>query len=127
MPNFKQKCFIKTNYNTKQPELELRQNEKGTVLTGSLQWLDGKKPDGGNQYTWFSFRAYKDEIKELMQNNVSELFEIEGFLKNVNKKKDGEWVSRQWIQITSAQVHKKEQQTVPHFQEMSSNDEEIPF
>ena len=82
MTNFKQICKVKTNYNTKQPEIVIRENQHGRFLNGKIQWLDGKDKDGKQLFTWIHICASKPEIIELLMYSHDKLLEVEGFLKN---------------------------------------------
>jgi hypothetical protein len=135
MSNFKTICKIRTDFNSKAPEMEIRENEKGRFLNGKIQWLDGKDMNGKQLYTWFYFVAGKPEIIELITKNPSAIFEVEGFLKNKNwqDKKTGEWKNRCEINLNKANIYSEKKPEIQHFQEKKENyqinwgDDEIPF
>lgn len=125
MPNFKQICKIRTNYYSKAPELELRENESGKNLVGKIQWFDDKDKEGKQLYTWFNFFTSKPEFMEKILQNPSATFEVEGFLKNRNwkDKRTNEWKNRCEVLLSKVEVYNS-QKSQAHFQE---RDEEIPF
>lgn len=128
MANFQQICRIKTDFNSKAPEMEIRENAGGKFLNGKITWLDGKTKEGKPKYTWFYFSTSKPEITSLFQNNPMQTFHVEGFLKNENWKDDKDnWKNRCEIVLTKAVIYEKEKSPVQSFHEVESDDESIPF
>lgn len=131
MGNFKQICRIKTDFKTKEHEIDLTANEFGKYCIGKITWLDGKNKEGKPNYQWISFYTTKEEISKLMIENLNSTFEIEGFLKNKNWKDDkGNWKNKVEIFLTKASPYQKDK-PVEHWQEKkeesSEEDSEIPF
>ena len=129
MSNFKQICKIRTDYNSKAPEMEIRENEKGKFLNGKIQWLDGTDINGKKAYTWFFFSTGKPELIQKMVDNSSATFEVEGFLKNKNwqDKKTNEWKNRCEVVLNKVEIYngQKKQEPVRSFYEAEEN--EIAF
>lgn len=129
MSNFKQTCYIEKDYNSKTPILSEAFTSTGKpTFKGNLIWADGKDKEGKKTYQKVNFRTYKQDVFDLIKNNVNQALEIEGFLKiNNSKDKEGNWKTFVEIQVVSAKVHVwEEKKSVQHFQEVE-DDSEIPF
>lgn len=127
MSNFKQICYIEKDYNSKKPILSEAFTTTGKLIfRGKLTWADGKDKEGKKTYQKVNFSTFKQDVFDIIKNNVDKPLEIEGFLKiNNSKDKDGDWKTFIEIQVISAKVHLwGETKLAAHFQE---TDNEIPF
>lgn len=116
MPNFNQVCQLKTDFTTKAPLLEVRENENGKFLCGKIQWLDGKDKTGKLRYQWLYFFTSKEDMIDFIQKNSRETLRIEGWLKIQREKDDlGKWKVRPEIRVSKASLHVPEVK-VQHWQ-----------
>lgn len=123
MSNFKEICNIRTKYNSKEPDIEVRQNQFGTFLSGKLTWLAGTNKEGKPKFEWIYFSCKKDQHKELIMENLDVTFEVEGSLINKNwKDEKGNWKNLVEISIDEVTIYRSPQRPPLHFQEAAERE-----
>lgn len=102
MTNFHQACRIDNKFGNP----IIRESVNGKLLVGKIFWLDGKDKEGKNKFQNFEFSVASPEVMQVIQNNLTATFLVDGFVRNKSWTNDkGEKKYGVEIRITKASVY----------------------